>query len=38
MKLAEDYELLDGLNIDSEKYWDLPATRKSIAKLLYRAR
>lgn len=38
MELAEERELLDGLNINLEKYRDLPATRKSIAKLLYRAR
>jgi hypothetical protein len=38
MQLAEERDLLDWLNIELEKYRDLPATRKSIAKLLYRAR
>jgi hypothetical protein len=38
MSTAEDLGLLAGLPISSQSSWDLPATRATVAKLLYRAR
>ncbi len=37
MTVAQDMGLLDGLAISARSYWDAPATRATIAKLLYRA-
>jgi len=37
VKIANDYALLDGLNISSSSELNKPALRKTVALLMYRA-